>query len=605
MIEKFFFLFYLIPLFSCLLLVIGIRFSEKFVINISFATLLIPCVTSLLLLTNLLISSHFPAEIELFSFFIDSHKFIFSTWIDFNSLIFLFLTHILGLFVVKYSHAYLNLEKGFQRFFATIQLFIFGMYILSLAGSIDLFFAGWEIVGLSSFLLIAFYRAHNRSVINAWRIFNIYKVCDLGLLIGAVMGQALFHDAAHFSYISSLTPEKLSVIPESTLIFISLFMIIAATGKSAQFPFYNWPSRAMEGPTPSSAIFYGALSIHAGVFLLIRTSPIWSSSTICEIVIFCIGFITVFLSSIQAKVQANIKGQIAYSITSQIGIIFIELSLGFYKLAVIHLFLHALYRCFQLLVSPSVVLSSLLGQNSQLKERLNSKKSWLDYLPHRIKTTLYLLASTEFEFDNSWRGFNFLGWKKVFNSLKGLSQNIKWYTLISIIIFLLFTNYDPIPKLIPCISIYLTLIALVVSNFPFNSIINLTIATTLNLIGAYFINVEIQTALMFYTLPWFVSSTIGLYITFKYKNLNLSQFHALGHKSLLMANMFFICFIILSGMPFTTIFLAEDMILEKFIDTSNLFTFSLAFNFMTMGIIYAKVYTRLFMGRPTKYFHFE
>jgi NADH-quinone oxidoreductase subunit L len=599
MFEKIYFLFYLIPLLGSLLLSINIRFSEKFIRLLSFSTIIIPCLVSIGLLIHLLLTSQFPTEIHLFNFELNHHRFSITTWIDANSIGFLFLTHLLGLIVVKYSHNYLNLEKGYQRFFATIQLFLFGMYVLSLAGSIDLFFAGWEIVGLSSFLLIAFYRGHNRSVINAWRIFNIYKVCDLGLLIGAVIGQAFFHEATKFSFITTLNSAELMQVPESTLLLIGLFMILAAAGKSAQFPFYNWPSRAMEGPTPSSAIFYGALSIHAGVFLLIRTAPIWQYSITCKIVIFLIGSITLVLSTLQSKLQANIKGQIAYSITAQIGIIFIELSLGHLDIALLHLLLHALFRCFQLLVSPSVVLQSLRTPN------LNKKFHWISYLPLKLQKSLYLMASTEFEFDNSWRGFKFIGWKMIYNSFKGLAQNIKWYVLLVLLFILVFSEITSNPNILIIVSIYLTIVALVDSKFANYSILNLAISTSMNFFYAYLVAPnEIKTYLL-YIIPWFIFTFTALLISLKYKTLNLAYFHAQANNSPFLANIFFISFIVLAGMPFSSLFLAEDMILELFISKSHFFTLSLSFNFMTTGIIYSKIYTRIFMGRPIKYFQTE
>lgn len=590
------FLLYLSPLIGCILLNLGKKFDEKFIIKLSFTTLIVPMLFSFYTVVSLLINDSIPKEILLYNMEIAHHQFKYTLWIDLNSIIFLFLTHVLALFVINFSYTYLSLEKGFQRFFSTIQLFIFGMYVLSLAGSIDIFFAGWEIVGLSSFLLIAFYRAHNRSVINAWRVLNIYRVCDLGLLIGAVIGQVFFHEATRFSFISQLNAVDLNHIAPLTLIILSLFMILAAVGKSAQFPFYNWPSRAMEGPTPSSAIFYGALSIHAGVFLLIRTHPLWSNHLISAFLVGLIGATTFFLSTIQSGVQANIKGQIAYSITAQIGLMFIELSLGLTTIAIFHLLFHALYRCSQLLVSPSVVLTSLTSTIQKRKDN----NFLLKLFPIKIQNTLYLLASTEFNFDNSWRGFHFLGWKRVYNYFKGISLQIKWYFTLSILVVLFLYDYKFLPNVFPCVSIYLTLVALIRNNHAFYSLINIFFATSINLLGMYFIDEHFSEYFLTYSSTWLIASSMALFITYRYRHLDLAHFHGMGRSHPLYANLFFLCFIILAGMPFSPIFIAEDVILEKFINVSYLYTFSLAFNFMSIGIIYAKNYTRIFMGRPTK-----
>jgi NADH-quinone oxidoreductase subunit L len=587
---------YLSPLLGCLLFNMGKRFSEKTIINISLFTSIVPFIFSIIFTGQLFLHHSIPLEIPLVNFTLVKHHYNYTLWIDHNSIVFLFLTHILAIFVIKYSYTYLNLEKGFQRFFSTIQLFIFGMYVLSLAGSLDIFFAGWEIVGLSSFLLIAFYRAHNRSLINAWRVFNIYRVCDLGLLIGAVISQAFYHDANRFSFISQLQPADLSFISPWTIFFLSFFMIFASVGKSAQFPFYNWPSRAMEGPTPSSAIFYGALSIHAGVFLLLRTYPLWSYHLTNTILVGIIGLTTFVLSKIQSKVQANIKGQIAYSITAQIGIMFIELSLGFTTLVLIHLMFHALYRCFQLLVSPSIVLSSLTNSPQFQAQEI----SVLNFLPKRLKNTLYILASTEFNFDNSWRGFHFLGWKNIYNYFNTIAQKVQWYFVVVLLIILIIFDYKFLPMIFPIVSIFLTLVALIRSTHAFSSLFNIFIATTVNFVGIYYWDKNSLDYTLIYLIPWFITSIITLVITYRFRRLNLSYFHALGTEFPYHANSFFICFILLSGMPFSPIFLAEDIILEKFIDISFLSTFSLVLNFMAIAIIYSKNYIRLFMGRTMK-----
>ena len=192
--------------------------------------------------------------------------------------------------IVKYCRVYLHREAGYQRFFMTIFSFVFGLNIVILSGSIDILFAGWEIVGISSFLLIAFYRHRVQPVRNALRAYTIYRFCDIGLLLGAWLSHLLFHDNQRFSQLAELFSNP-AVPPAgyAALLLVSILILIAAVGKSAQFPFCFWLPRAMEGPTPSSAIFYGALSVHLGVFLLLRTLPIWSYYYVPRFIVLIIG----------------------------------------------------------------------------------------------------------------------------------------------------------------------------------------------------------------------------------------------------------------------------------------------------------------------------
>ena len=137
--------------------------------------------------------------------------------------------------------------------------------------------------------------------------------------------------------------------------FIVIMIVLAAMIKSAQLPFTSWLPRAMEGPTSSSAIFYGSLSVHIGVFLLLRTWPFWQDMLWVKIVIIAIGALTGIIATLIARVQPTVKTQIAYSSAAQIGIIFIEVAFGFHILALVHFAGNAFLRTYQLLVSPSVL----------------------------------------------------------------------------------------------------------------------------------------------------------------------------------------------------------------------------------------------------------
>jgi NADH:ubiquinone oxidoreductase subunit 5 (subunit L)/multisubunit Na+/H+ antiporter MnhA subunit len=588
---------YVLPILSCLLLCLPYRFQEKTVTRITGLSLLLPALFTFALLIYEGSLGKLPLEHNVLKLKLFGHHFDLMIWIDFNTIIMMTLTHILGLLVVKYAHGYLHLEKGYQRFFSTILFFIFGMYILSLAGTLDLFFAGWELVGFSSFFLIAFYRSHTRSVMNAWRVYNIYRVCDVGILMGAVLGHVLWHEATNFSAIMQISNTTFVNTPKLYIVILGLFLVMASVGKSAQFPFHTWPSKAMEGPTPSSAIFYGALSIHAGVFLLVRTFPIWSTAIEIKVLVMLIGIITFILSTLQGRVQANIKGQIAFASTAQIGIMFVELSLGFTKLAMIHLFLHALYRCFQLLVSPSVVANSLTLNNKVMLDRISKGKEWeLRFLPKKLNATLYTLALNDFSMDPSWRGFGLIPWRKAYMVLRNiLSKPVYVIPLFFLLLLPDFALYKW-PWILSSISLYYSMRALFYQTDPFHSMIDLSISLAMDMLSILLIDTHAIVGIKIFLLSVVPAQILGLYICSHYRHLSLRDFHAMGTAHPLHGNLFLISFMILAGMPISTAFFGEDIILEELINHSLYMSFATTLSLMMNGLICVRIYTRIFMG---------
>jgi NADH:ubiquinone oxidoreductase subunit 5 (subunit L)/multisubunit Na+/H+ antiporter MnhA subunit len=184
-----------------------------------------------------------------------------------------FSTGLCGL-VNAFAGKYLHREPGFTRFFILLALFGTGMNLLVLAGSIDVLFAGWECVGISSTLLIGFFHDRVAAAAAAVRAFVTYRICDAGLLAAGVVLHAATGSGDFERAISGGWPGGTCLLSPGTALVVALLLIFAALGKSGQVPFSAWLPRAMEGPTPSSAIFYGALSIHAGAYLLLRCEAI-------------------------------------------------------------------------------------------------------------------------------------------------------------------------------------------------------------------------------------------------------------------------------------------------------------------------------------------
>ena len=293
-------------------------------------------------------------EIELYQ----SHSYVFfiDLYFDQVTAVYLMFSSILAYLIAIYSRYYLHRESGYKRFFNTKLLFITGINIIVLSGNFETLFIGWEILGISSFLLIGYYRERYLPVRNAMKVYSVYRVADIGLLLAMWLSHHLWHENITFLQLHNSDLVHAHLIEHPYVgIMISLMIVVAAMAKSAQFPFSSWLPRAMEGPTPSSAIFYGSVAVHIGVFLLLRTFPLWEELISVRVVIIAIGLITTIMAATSASVQTSVKAQIAYSSITQIGLIFIEVALGFHVLALIHLSGNAFLRAYQLLISPSIV----------------------------------------------------------------------------------------------------------------------------------------------------------------------------------------------------------------------------------------------------------
>lgn len=255
---------------------------------------------------------------------------------------------LLVLLVTRFSINYLHREPGFQRFFMVLALFAAAMQLIILAGSAWLVFVGWELAGVSSYLLIAYNWQRKTATNNATRAFVTNRVGDAGFLLGLFMAVTWFHSLEWDVVLASHNDVPSLMVGVTTLGFM-----LAALVKSAQFPFSAWITGALEGPTPSSTVFYGAVMVHAGIYLLLRIHPLLEQVPVLQYVLLLLGILTLLYGWLGGLVQSDIKTSLLFSTLAQTGLMLVEIALGWYTLALGHLLLHAIWRTYQFLHSPS------------------------------------------------------------------------------------------------------------------------------------------------------------------------------------------------------------------------------------------------------------
>jgi len=264
---------------------------------------------------------------HLFSF--GHHSTDFGLQIDAITIWFILMATILSNIVGVFSQHYLHRDPGFFRFFFLITLFLTGVLVIFMGATFQVVFIGWELVGITSALLISFFTLRRETIDNALHAFWTYRISDVGLLCGSLILAAQLPEAT-FGQGTHTLPGSLAY-------------------------FSSWLPRAMEGPTSSSAIFYGGLSIHAGVYLLLRLRLEFHIPLAILIALFLVGLISCIYGVLLSQIQSDVKSALAYASLSQVGIMFVEISLGWYWIAAIHCLGHAFMRTYQILKCSSII----------------------------------------------------------------------------------------------------------------------------------------------------------------------------------------------------------------------------------------------------------
>ncbi|HUX45830.1 MAG TPA: NADH-quinone oxidoreductase subunit L [Terracidiphilus sp.] len=288
----------------------------------------------------------------------------FSFVLDHLSIVMLLVVTGVGFLIHLYSVGYMEHEDGYWRYFSYLNLFLFFMTVLVLAGNVLLMFVGWEGVGLASYLLIGFYYERQSAADAGKKAFIVNRIGDFGFLIGIFLLLGNFGTLT-FSEIAA----KLSASPAwqgGVLTAIALCLLVGATGKSAQLPLYIWLPDAMEGPTPVSALIHAATMVTAGVYMIARTHFLFDRSPLTLGVVAAVGAGTALFAATIALVQNDIKRVLAYSTISQLGYMFLGCGVAAYSAAVFHLMTHAFFKALLFLAAGSVI-HALSGEQDMRK----------------------------------------------------------------------------------------------------------------------------------------------------------------------------------------------------------------------------------------------
>ena len=273
--------------------------------------------------------------------------------LDQLSLIMLLVITGVGFLIHIYSVGYMHDDAGYWRYFAYLNLFLFFMTTLVLAGNALLMFVGWEGVGLASYLLIGFWFQKKSAADAGKKAFIVNRIGDFGFLIG------LFLLLANFGTLSfSDLAAKIAANPTMTggvLTAIGLCLFVGAAGKSAQLPLYVWLPDAMEGPTPVSALIHAATMVTAGVYMVARTHFIFDRSPLALSVVAIIGAATALFAATIGLVQTDIKRVLAYSTISQLGYMFMGVGAGAFAAGIFHVMTHAFFKGLLFLCAGSII----------------------------------------------------------------------------------------------------------------------------------------------------------------------------------------------------------------------------------------------------------
>lgn len=582
---------------------------ERTIFSIAIAAMLLELVTFLVLGCRWLGAGAPPVSTSIGALYA-SHHYTFSLDLYFDRLsaVFLGMATIMTTLVFVFSRFYMHREQGFKRFYYTLLLFFIGLSLIILAGNFEVLFLGWEFIGISSVLLIAFYRDRYLPARNALKVFSVYRIADAFLLAAIWYAHHLFEKSVKFADFSGIVAGH-----GSQLALLGLLLFITALIKSAQFPFSYWLPRAMEGPTASSAIFYGALSVHMGLFLLLRTYPLWQGSIWLRISIGVLGLITAIVASSIARVQSSIKTQIAYASITQIGVMFVEVAAGLQWLALLHFISNASLRTYQLLISPSVV-SYLV--HDQFFYFVPPPQRIKNTLLGKLRATCYILGIKEWNMNTAasqylWKPLKSAGWRFAFLDRPPVQ-------VASVALFLA-TAWIAAPVAastgrVVAVSAAAAVISIIFYIRAYATKNSARVCWNLillgHLYGALFLGLASAGSwkyLAMYGVGVAVAFTVGhaclWYLEAKGESTALGNYHGSIYAFKQLGHVFFIVCLLFMAFPISPSFLAQDILLSSIPGSHALQIVLFCLAYLLVGVSIMRLYTKVFFGSHKTSYH--
>ena len=582
---------------------------ERTIFAIAITTILVELGLLLFLSCRWLVAGMTPITADAGSLYASStYALSLNFYFDRLSAIFIGMTMIAAALVFIFSKYYMHREQGFKRFYGTVLLFLIGLTLIILGGNFEVLFIGWEFIGISSVLLIAFYRDRFLPARNALKVFSLYRIADAFLIAAILTAHHIFEKNIQFSEFTGLVAQH-----GDKLVMLGVLLFAAALIKSAQFPFSYWLPRAMEGPTTSSAIFYGALSVHMGLFLLLRTFPLWEGSIWLRLAIAAFGLVTAIVATSIARVQSSAKTQIAYASITQIGVMFIELAAGLQWLVLLHFISNASLRTYQLLISPSVVSYLVHDQFFYFVPPTHKIKQTL---LGKIRATVYVLGVKEWNMNAAVSRYLWQPLKSVGRTVAFLDSRAAQITIF--VAFLALAQACTLMTLSTHAQVIVsTLSALIGILFYVRAYTTKQAAATCwnlimlgSLFSALFLVVQSGVSWRYgvmYGVGVLVAFVVGhgclRYLRKKGESNSLQNYQGAIYAFPKLGQVFFIVVLLFIAFPISSSFLAQDILLSMIPGSHPLQTVLFCFSYVLVGVSTLRLYTKLFFGPHKSSYH--
>jgi NADH:ubiquinone oxidoreductase subunit 5 (subunit L)/multisubunit Na+/H+ antiporter MnhA subunit len=421
----------------------------------------------------------------------------------------------------------------------------------------------------------------------------------------------LTHQNITFTQLAEAKSAALQPGHEGMAGFIVIMIVLAAMIKSGQLPFTSWLPRAMEGPTSSSAIFYGSLSVHIGVFILMRSWPFWQDMLWAKIVVIFIGALTGVIATLIARVQPTVKTQIAYSSAAQIGIIFIEVALGLHILALIHFAGNAFLRTYQLLVSPSFL--NYLVHHQYFHYHAPRHKPL-----RRLQAALYMLSIKEWNLDSMMQAYVWRPFKRAGRQLQFLNSQaaIIILAVAGVAAAMVAINRpeflsdqkEMIAAVLVLLSLGITLQAFSsrgssLKTWTYLLLAHLFIIAGVGINAVHIHNLEI----VFYGSGIAIAFVLGYYCLQKIEaidhDINLNKYHGYVYEQKQTALLFLLASVGMLGFPVTAAFIGIDVLFTYVHSRQVVLIILLALCFIFIELAAIRIFLRIFLGPHKKLNH--